>query len=359
MKQPRLQEPVTQRLVTFGRCDHAPERYCGVMRINRGFLAWGVFLLIVGAIPLAVRAGYLTEDQIRNVGSLWPLILIGIGVGILLARTRYAFVGGILVAATFGVIVGGVLSGGVEGLGAGACGPGGGNMTAFETREGPLTESTGSVDLHMNCGDVTLAVGAGNTWRIEGEGRDGQGPSVNADNDSLRISSHDGGRGWFDGLNDSEIWRVTLPESVRLDFSMDLNAGGSTLDLGGASIDRFDLTLNAGSVTLDMGSVSEIGDFEIDLNAGALELTVPNVSFEGSIGVNAGSVSLCTPPGSALRLTTAESIVAAYDYDDQGLVKDGSTWETPGFDTAAVKIELDTRANAGSFSLNPEDGCGG
>jgi hypothetical protein len=108
-----------------------------------------------------------------------------------------------------------------------------------------------------------------------------------------------------------------------------------------------------------MGSVSEIGDFEIDLNAGALELTVPNVSFEGSIGVNAGSVSLCTPPGSALRLTTAESIVAAYDYDDQGLVKDGSTWETPGFDTAAVKIELDTRANAGSFSLNPEDGCGG
>ena len=49
------------------------------MRINRGFLGWGVFLLIVGAIPLAVRAGYVTVDQIGNVGSLWPLILIGIG----------------------------------------------------------------------------------------------------------------------------------------------------------------------------------------------------------------------------------------------------------------------------------------
>jgi hypothetical protein len=24
-----------------------------------------------------------------------------------------------------------------------------------------------------------------------------------------------------------------------------------------------------------------------------------------------------------------------------------------------VKVELDTRATAGSFSLNPEDGCGG
>jgi hypothetical protein len=164
------------------------------MRINRGFLAWGVFLLIVGAIPLAVRAGYLTDDQIRNVGGLWPLILIGIGVGILLARTRYAFLGGILVAATFGVIVGGVLSGGVEGLGAGACGPGGGNLTAFPGRDGSMTEASGSVDLELNCGDVTLAVAQGKTWRVEGEGRDGQGPNVNADNDSLSISSHDDGQ---------------------------------------------------------------------------------------------------------------------------------------------------------------------
>ena len=328
------------------------------MRINRGFLGWGVFLLIVGAIPLAVRAGYLTEDQIRNVGSLWPLILIGIGVGILLARTRYAFLGGILVAATFGVIVGGVLAGGVEGMGVGACGPGGGNLTAFETREGALTDSVGSIDLDMNCGDVTLAVAPGDTWRIEGEGRDGTGPNVNADNDSLRISSHDGGRGWFDGLNDRETWRVTLPDAIRLDFSMDLNAGSSDLDLGSASIEAFDLTLNAGSVTLDMGSVVEMADLDINLNAGSLELTVPNQSFEGSIEVNAGSVSLCVPPGAAVRLNTSESIVASYDYEGQGLVKTGSTWETPGYDDAAVRIDLDTRANAGSFSLNPEDGCG-
>jgi hypothetical protein len=328
------------------------------MRVNRGFLGWGVFLVIVGAIPLAVRAGYLTDDQIRNVGNLWPLILIGIGVGILLARTRYAFLGGILVAATFGVIVGGVLAGGVEGLGVGTCGPGGANMTAFEARDGSMTESAGAVDLDLNCGDVTLAVAPRSTWRIEGEGRDGSGPDVAADNDSLRIASHDGGRGWFDGLSDRETWRVTLPGTVRLDIGMDLNAGSSTLDFDGATVEAFDLTLNAGSIALDLGSVVAMGDLQVDLNAGALELTVPNQSFEGSIEVNAGSVSLCVPPGAALRLNTAESIVASYDYDGEGLVKDGSTWETPGFDDAPVRIELDTRANAGSFSLNPEDGCG-
>lgn len=328
------------------------------MRINRGFLAWGVFLLIVGAIPLAVRAGYLAEDQIRNVGSLWPLILIGVGVGILLARTRYAFLGGILVAATFGVIVGGVLAGGVEGLSVGACGPGSDNMTAFETREGPVTEAAGSIDLDMNCGDISLAIAPGDVWRIEGEGRDGVGPNVNADNDSLRISSHDRGRGWFDGLTDRETWRVTLPDEALLDFSMELNAGSSNLDLAGASIDGLDLTLNAGAVNLDLSSVAEMGGLDINLNAGSLDLTLPDQSFEGSIEVNAGSVDLCAPPGVGLRLNTSETIVASYDYEGEGLVKTGSSWETPGYDDAAVRIDLDTRANAGSFSLNPEDGCG-
>ena len=53
------------------------------MRINRGLLGWGVFFLLAGAIPLAVRAGYITETQIGRIASLWPLTLIGIGVGIL------------------------------------------------------------------------------------------------------------------------------------------------------------------------------------------------------------------------------------------------------------------------------------
>ena len=77
----------------------------------------------------------------------------------------------------------------------------------------------------------------------------------------------------------------------------------------------------------------------------------------GSIEANAGAVQLCAPPGAALKLRTGESIIAAYDYDGNGLVQDGSTWTTPGFDTADVRIELRTVANAGSFALNPEGGC--
>jgi drug/metabolite transporter (DMT)-like permease len=54
------------------------------VRLNSGFLGWGVFLVIAGAILLAIRAGLITPDQVGQVGSLWPVIIIGIGVGVLL-----------------------------------------------------------------------------------------------------------------------------------------------------------------------------------------------------------------------------------------------------------------------------------
>jgi hypothetical protein len=296
-----------------------------------------------------------SEEQLRDVGSLWPLILIGIGIAILLSRTRYAFLGGVLVAGVFGVIVGAWLSGG---FGISPCGPREGT-TAFETRQGPLTEAAASVNLDFNCGTLEMTVAPGNAWHVEGEDRDGAGPNLDADNDSLSLRTRDGGRDFLDSLGDRQTWRVVLPDAVALDLKTDLNAGNSTMRLGSAALDGFELDLNAGSATIDLGSVRELDSLDISINAASLELTLPNRSLRGSIDANAGSVDLCVPPGVGLRLDTSESIVSSYDYEDEGLVKSGSTWETPGFGSAAVRIELDTHANAGSFSLNPEEGCGG
>ena len=89
------------------------------------------------------------------------------------------------------------------------------------------------------------------------------------------------------------------------------------------------------------------------------DLTLPVTSTHGSIEVNAGSVALCASPGVALRIRTDESLVTSYDFDGHGLIQDGSTWQTPDFDTAAQRIDLVAEGNAGSFTLDPEEGCGG
>ena len=59
------------------------------MHVRRGFLGWGVFLILAGAVPLAVRAGYLDDDQVGRLWTLWPLILIGIGVGLILSPDAF------------------------------------------------------------------------------------------------------------------------------------------------------------------------------------------------------------------------------------------------------------------------------
>jgi hypothetical protein len=325
------------------------------MHVRRGYLGWGVFLILAGAVPLLVRSGYVSDDQISRLWDLWPLILVGIGVGLVLSRTRFDFVGGLIVAATFGLMVGGLLSTGVNTISTGACGSDSGTA-AFPTRDGTMAGADGSVEVRIDCGTVTVAVGSGNAWRVEGKDENGQGPDIESGDRSLSVQSRDRNAAfWAFGKRDT--WTITIPDAPRLEIDVQLNAGSATLDLGGAAVGTLDLEMNAGSATVDLTSVREIEGIDFGLNAGALGLTLPNLSMTGSIEANAGSVELCAPSGAALKLQTGESIIASYDYDGNGLVKDGSTWTSPGFDTAAVQIELRTTASAGSFTLNPEGGC--
>jgi len=72
------------------------------MSVDRRLVNLGIFLLILGAIPLAVSQGWIARETISHAWELWPLILIGIGIGLILRRTPFHFAGGLLVAATVG-----------------------------------------------------------------------------------------------------------------------------------------------------------------------------------------------------------------------------------------------------------------
>ena len=330
------------------------------MHVRRGALAWGVFLILAGAIPLAVRAGVLSQGQVSDLWALWPMILLGLGVGLLLGRSRFGFIGGLVVAATLGLIVGGLLSvglGGAGNLSAGACGdPSHGK--AFQERTGSLPAPVASVQLAANCGDVTLGTAPGEIWTVRGQDWDGVGPEVASGVDTLTIRSTDGG-GPMGIFSARATLAVTIPTGPTLDLDIELNGGSTSLDLTGAAIASAALEVNAGSVTMDLGSIREIRDLQVGLNAASAGITLPALSLTGTIQANAGSVRLCAPPGVGLRLQTGGSIAANFDYEDHGLVQDGSTWITPGYEEATVQIDLTTDGNAASFTLDPDDGCGG
>jgi hypothetical protein len=327
------------------------------MRVNRGLLGWGVFFIVLGAVPLAVANGLIEADQLPGAWQLWPLILIGIGIGLVLARTRFAVVGGLVVAITFGLMAGAVLAGGIAfPSGLTTCGAGGGanGGQAFATSTGVLG-SDARVQVEMNCGELNVSSATGSGWTVSGTSDDGNPPEIAAVGGDLSVKAPDRS-GVGVGAQGSR-WQVSLPQDPYVDMAVSVNAGSADIRLGGMRLNSVDLSVNAGSASVDLAAASGPESFSGSVNAGSMSATLPAANMTGSLSVNAGSAELCAPAGVALRLTTGGNPLGTYDLEGQGLSQNGDTWTTPGFATATTRIDMELDANLGSITLNPENGC--
>ena len=85
------------------------------MRIDRRLVGLGLFLVTAGAVMLAVRQGLIPDAVAQRAWTLWPLILVGSGLSIVLAGRPGASLGGLVVALTFGAMLGGIAATGWSG----------------------------------------------------------------------------------------------------------------------------------------------------------------------------------------------------------------------------------------------------
>ena len=316
------------------------------MRLDRRFLGWGAFFIVAGAVPLAVQGGYVTADAVSDVWRLWPLILIGLGVGIVLGRTPLGWLGGLIVAVTFGLLAGSALAGGFDRVGCG--------FDVGDPSSGPRTSVGGeladgaSVELEFDCGPLAVRTAAGTAWSLAY--RTDVVPHLEESPGRLRVASPEGSF-----LDHGSDWDVMLPVGRTVSLSVEANAASADLGLADASISRFSGSFNAGSFAVDL-SRTRLGDLDIRLNAGSGTVALPSSSFSGRIDVNAGSLELCAPADVGLRIVTSGAL-SSTDFAGSGLVLSGTTWESPGFATAATRIELTLNANAATVNLRRDGGC--
>jgi len=328
------------------------------MHVNRGLMGWGVFFIVLGAVPLAVRAGALDPEVVRRAWELWPLILIGIGLGLVLARTRLAILGTLVVAVTFGLMGGALIATGVGSVGGfTSCGFGAGQGgDAFQTQTGDF-DGDASVRLEMNCGEVDAVGGDGPGWSVAGTSDGGQDPDISSSGNELDVRAP--GRSGVDLAADPWRWQVTLPRTVPVAMDLSVNAGSGLLDLAGMSVPSLNVSVNAGDARTDLSSAGGTDTFDASVNAGSLTalLPAPEGTLRGSVSVNAGSADLCVPDGVALRFQSGDQPLGSTNFEDRGLRRSGDTWSTPGYDAATSRIELIVSVNLGSITLDPEDGC--
>ena len=335
--------------------EHRGEAEQHQMHLDRRLLGWGLFFIIVGAIPLAVRAGALDPGVVRGWPSLWPLLLIGWGVSLLLRGTPVEWLGGALAAVVFGIMGGGLLatgfSGGALSAGCGGQAPG----KAFASQTGTLA-SSGRLNIELNCGSLTLRPVDGASWTVSGTETDGEAPEVRTQDGTVTVGARSRGS-FFGGGSHRTDWTIAVPTAPELELGVTINAGEGIANLDGAQLGSVDATVNAGTARIDLSHAAALGDVKVTVNAGSGVVLLPVDARSARVSLNAGSFKLCLAAGAPVRVVWSGAL-GSNDLAGSGLTKvDDNTWESASLNPLASFLDLRASANAGSFSLDTDGSC--
>lgn len=316
------------------------------MHIRRGPLFWGLFLLLLGGIPLLVRAGVLDGAVFVDAWRLWPLILVAIGLAIILGHRRSGPAITVILALALGTIAGGALaSGSVPFATVGDCAATRAPMERVTQVGTPGTP--GSVRLEMDCGELHVTTTTAASWSLSADHL-GAPPTVTATGSSLRIAAP------AQAGAHRQVWTLELPADSTRDIFTTANAAAGTFDLRDMTLDRFRVEVNAGDLRLD-ASGSRIARFEVSMNAGRARVSLGAGPTQGSFAANAGALDLCVPGDAALVLRVPDQLTFAHNLERRGLTRDGDTWRRAG--TGGDTIDLSIEGSAASFTLDPDGGC--
>lgn len=318
------------------------------MRVDRGRLNWGVFFIVLGAVPLAYHAGAVSSSVLVDAWRLWPLVLVGIGLGFVLSRTPAFFIGGTIVAVCLGLVFGSALAVGPN-IG---CGYEGGNPRTVS--QSGAFGGTSSVDLNLQCGNATVTTSGDSQWHVDATNSAGKTTQVSSTSSWLRVSSAAAdGWGFSRGKDD---WRVALPSGSPINLTSTLDAGDARFNLASADVASARFNLNLGSLHVDL-SGAKVGTLSVSTNLGSAFVILDGSSdLTADMRTNLGSLEVCVPAGLGVRVTASDSLSSS-DFGGAGLVRVGGIWQTPGYDDATHKANLTVETSLGSLKLRSAGGC--
>jgi hypothetical protein len=319
-----------------------PEGGGPLVRIHRGFLGWGVFFIVFGLVPLAVRLGWVSGANLSSAWQLWPLFLVGAGVGLVLRKTPFEPVGGLIVAATGGLMLGSVLAVGPS-IGV-ACAPASSQATVA-SESGTLGPGA-AIALQATCARATASAGPGETWTVAWGPAGDDRPAIDASTSRLSVTGPSGpGKIVIPGAG--AAWDVTVPAAVTRRLTAEVDAGSVDMPLDGLTLDAATVRVNAGGMRADFGG-SSVARLDGEVNLGTLRVGLPaGGGTDGRLSANLATVVLCAPEGLPLRVYTSGGLAS---FDLPGMTKSGEMYQTAGF-PASGGATLRVEANLGSVRL--------
>lgn len=261
--------------------------------MNRGTLFWGVILILAGVLFLLGNAGLLRGIDVWAV--LWPGFLILLGIWILLGR----FWGG------------------------------------SSAMQHAVVALDGAPRAHLRlehgAGRLQLAAGSLGTTLVEGDFGNGVQIERHLQGDVLNVKLHIPAQEFpffFDthGLE----WNLTVNREIPLTMKINTGASEATLDL----------------------SELQVSDIRLETGASSTTLTLPANAGFTRLGVETGvaSLHLRIPAGVAARIRTRGGL-GSVSVDTARFPLQGSYYQSPDYDTAANKADVDIESGVASVDI--------
>jgi hypothetical protein len=134
-------------------------------------------------------------------------------------------------------------------------------------------------------------------------------------------------RSWSGGL----AWTMALNEGVPIELDVESGASDMQLDLARLQVKR--IRLQTGASALDITLPAQAGHVDVSIESGA------------------ASVAVHVPQGVAGRIR-ARGGLSDIQVDTARFPRDGDRYQTPGFEGAANRVDIDVQTGVGSVKVN-------
>jgi hypothetical protein len=298
---------------------------------ERHGLVWPVILIGAGVVLLLNNLGVLPWGIWQTLYGLWPVLLIAAGLDLLLGR--HSTWGALLAALLVLVVLAGAVWTGLARTE---------QVTTFRTET--ISQSLGgakSAEVEINFGVGSLIIGAlpeGTANLVEGmlalASSETVTPSFRRSGDTARyeLKSHGSWRAPF--LQPGTVWpadkawNLAFNRDVPLRLNVHPGVGRSVLDLSALTVTELDMDGNVGQVNL---TLPRRGRAQITLDGGIGELV---------IGV---------PEGAAARIQVDKGLGGVVT--DGRFLSAGRTYTTPAYAAATERVEVRVKGGIGRLNL--------
>ncbi len=319
--------------------------------MRRGGKAFGIILIVLGGLFLLGELGVLDEFYARYnitagavaggilgaIMTLWPLILVALGITILFRNewvSRITWIALIVIMMAYAIAAPGLqVHRGMMWLWNGGW-DGDSNISTTvreisETIEYTGAMKKGSIDIELGAGTAIISSIEDKAAKLESKGRildydwDVDDETLNIDVGSEDVFGN------FESL--AGEYKIYLGDELPWDIDIETGASDFNADFRDLQVDNIDFSVGAGSVVLHLGDLQPLTNVTVEAGASSIEIYVPE---------NAG-VSLKSDSG-----------LSSVTMDGNDLASVGSgSYKSQDYDDASSKVNIILSAGVSSVDI--------